>query len=116
MGKDNIIKFPTASMKEALDDNTPAKESVEVGKDNVTDLKFVEVPTLLSEGVFGISVNNVVHSTVMGNMVVFWFNEDHMDGEHGWDLQVPFATAEEAQESLDMFHEAARQIKFKRIK
>lgn len=106
--KNNIIKFPTPSIP----------QGEELSEEMMKNLppEVVEVPTLLSDGVFGISVNNVVHSTVIGNLVVFWFNEDHMDEKHGWDLQIPFDSEEEAKMSLEMFHDASRRIKMGVVK
>lgn len=80
------------------------------------DVKVVEVPTILSEGEFGISINNIEHMTVMGNSIMFWFNKEHMSPERGWDLQVPFGSSQEAEEALEDFRHIVRRLQMRRVK
>lgn len=80
------------------------------------DKEIVSVPVIQSYGCFGFAINNIKHMSVMGNLIVFWFNEDHMDPEHGWDLQVPFDTTADAEQALSELQDTIRRLKIQRVK
>ena len=73
--------------------------------------KVVKIASLTNEGVFTLTVNNIVEIRVHEASILIWFNEGS-ENSRPWDLTLEYASHEDAEDSYNDMLSTLREIRF----